>query len=757
MLAQIALLRAYLSAVEENEIVLGAFYGAWFLGVFAGAWAGGARRRRAVRRSSAGWALAALAVHAALLPLLYVSLRTVRAGFGLPALGATPLSALLWIALAHFGLFGFVTGFGFPAFCQWASHASARPERAIATVYGIEAMGSVAAGAVFTFVLAGRIDSLAIALGMAALAAACATAAAMAEKPRRWLAAALGTSVAIGSAAALAPPRLAALERWIGERWWKAYGEGQRLVAERETALQRLALSESHGQFNALASGRFAFSFPDPYNTEPLANLILAQAAAAWSGNERTNRSANRRIALVGAAGIELASPFLRAGAERIDLLDPDPDLPQFLLDYLPEADRQALGDPRVHLARADPRSFLARGGEPYGLVVLLLPEPATASLCRFYSLEFFRMLRSRLARDGVLAMRFSSSVNYFGDEMGGLAGPILAALRQAFGEVAATPGVQAMAFAAANPGVVSTDPNELERRWAALQLPADRFSPLYFQTVFEAGQTAFVQAELARLGRESPPNRDARPASYLAALRLWARVSESGLGRALACAGSLRLWHCFAVAALWSLAWIAYGRATGAGLALDRARAAALTASTGVAGIGFSLLILLAYQSSLGGMARELGGLSAMFMAGLAAGGLALRAVPGRPLRGAAVCEGLLALLALGMAAAVPALLNQGLALHPLWRRSFFYGAMAAAGVLSGAQFALASHLWRSERPDVQRAAGGLEAADHLGAALGAIVFAIPLLPALGFAGAFLAIFALKAAGLPICAWPRR
>ncbi|OPZ01239.1 MAG: spermidine synthase [candidate division BRC1 bacterium ADurb.BinA364] len=145
------------------------------------------------------------------------------------------------------------------------------------------------------------------------------------------------------------------------------------------------------------------------------------------------------------------------------------------------------------------------------------------------------------------------------------------------------------------------------------------------------------------------------------------------------------------------------------------------------------------------------------MFMAGLAAGGLALRAVPGRPLRGAAVCEGLLALLALGMAAAVPALLNQGLALHPLWRRSFFYGAMAAAGVLSGAQFALASHLWRSERPDVQRAAGGLEAADHLGAALGAIVFAIPLLPALGFAGAFLAIFALKAAGLPICAWPRR
>jgi spermidine synthase len=65
-------------------------------------------------------------------------------------------------------------------------------------------------------------------------------------------------------------------------------------------------------------------------------------------------------------------------------------------------ASRRLLADPRVNLITADGRRWLLSRPEPYDLIVVDAVRPNTAYAGNLYSVEFYELVNSRLAEDGV-------------------------------------------------------------------------------------------------------------------------------------------------------------------------------------------------------------------------------------------------------------------------------------------------------------------------------------------------------------------
>jgi predicted membrane-bound spermidine synthase len=164
--------------------------------------------------------------------------------------------------------------------------------------------------------------------------------------------------------------------------------------------------------------------------------------------------------------------------------------------------------------------------------------------------------------------------------------------------------------------------------------------------------------------------------------------------------------------------------------------------ATTGAAGMAVEVAVLIAYENAAGTLYTGIALLTALFMAGVGLGSFAaLRLVPRRPtLTGIAVDAAMLALLLasgplLTHAASAPALIAS-------WS--------LLAGGITGASFpALLGRFAAAAGGDQRPAALAIEAADHLGAAVGALLMGAVWLPVFGVARACLLLAALKAASL--------
>jgi spermidine synthase len=338
-------------------------------------------------------------------------------------------------------------------------------------------------------------------------------------------------------------------------------------------------------------------------------------------------------------------------------------------------------------------------------------------------------------------------------DETAAMAGSIFAAARLALPVVRATPGPDTLLVAGWNPQAATLDPDILAERWRRRGMASSSFGAAILPTLLPPGRVADMEASLLDASAAAVVSRDDRPASFLHALARRQRTTAAGdagwlapLGRAPAAALAV-------LALLPSLLALVWTRARPRSRERRAASAAShAVATAGAAGMGLSLLVLLSFQARVGLLYGALGVLSATFMLGLALGAaLAQRTVEGVetdpvvPLR-----------IALASAVAYAATLSWTLeaaaqASGPgLVAGLLAHGALLlAGGVVTGAVFPVSSAVRLRSGDDAASAAGRLESADHVGAALAALVTSVLFLPRLGFVRTAWLVAALLALGL--------
>ncbi|MGD0088667.1 MAG: hypothetical protein ABSE73_02000 [Planctomycetota bacterium] len=790
LISQMLGAREVLALTGGNEIVLGLVFGAWFL--WSGAGAAVAGWLRLGQRFSVSGLGAVATIGAGWLPLLQVLL--LRACACWLENGDGRLTGI-WQAVAAAGLLlappPLFCGACFAALAAvrvLGAPASRRPvtspqeERettpnaggtpalpegasAVAASFSWDAIGAALAGAVFTFVLAGRSSAIQTGLALATLGCAGASWVWIARR-QHFLA-----------CAACLPLLLTAPAVWTGgvaeelERatlcWRPRFAADQeKFIAERESRYQQLLLTEYRGQYTVYGDGEALATYPDQESTAAEVHFVASQAPQL------------RRVLVAGAAPGSTIRELLRYRPERVDVIEFDAQVLKLLWDKLSLEDRAALNDPAVRLHTGDVARFLfdAPAGD-YDLVWLHPPAPSSIQTNRFYTAEFFGRAARVLSGRGVLTFSTTGAPSYLGPVLWAYLGSIRGALQAAFPVVRELPGSAERFLAASQSGVLPASPEEAVARFAGRAPAVPNFAPEIFFTMWEPEQEAQRALDFdAGTARPPPANTNRQPSAMRAYLAIWDRFAgadraEHGDGAPLPAAAS-RPWPAsilvgLAVLLFVFIAWLLFRRSRASRrLAPQRPRvrcASVLVAGlSGAVAIALELCLLNAYQAACGHVYERLALVSGLYMLGLAAGNRwaasLLKRVP-PPLAGAGRGRAHAAI-----ASQIALLVTSGLSglvfwdvLSPTVVELLVAFLTLAFAVAAGVQLPLLAALAEAsgdvqplpEQPETSacaspcraRSVSAILAADYAGATLGALSTGTFLLPCLG---AFLALAAV-------------
>ena len=718
--SQVLLMRELLVAFYGNEISLGLFLASWLLWTALGSMLFGLMSVWPTRPRDLVAVLQVLIT--VTLPLTIVAVRSSKGLFiTVPGemLGPLPMLLTAMVLLAPFCL---VSGGMFSAGSRIVLHETDRAATsATGVVYLLEAAGAGIGGLIASLMLVSHLTSLQIAflLGMLNLFAAASLT--IYNYTRRWTALIVIAGMFLFIVLPLVEP---ALHSFSIRRLWRGFD----LLTSLNSAYGNLAVVQTETNRTLLENAIPLFTDPDPEAAEETVHFVLLQNPAP------------KNVLLIGGGLNGSALEALKhPSIERLDFVELDPAI--FLIGkrYFPEEMARLHGQPRVRFHATDGRLFLKGALQRYDVIIVNLPEPQTAQLNRFYTVEFFREAAAKLNTDGILSFQLRGAENYVTPTTAAFLSCINRSLREVFPDVTTIPGDTVHFFAAKRVGVLTRSSEQLLRRLHSRGLQTS-YVREYYLPFRMAPDRANELEEQIRPTATTPLNRDFTPTAYYFDVALWSTEFNQGYRGVFSALARIRfVWILGGLIALLTLGVLTAALHRGKTL-----RLAGLTACVG--SMGFTLmtlevLLLLGFQAIYGYVYQQLALLVAAVMVGMALGSwwglrhvITDRATNSRWIRlsgiqmfAAASPLSLFFFLQACSKIGNPATLSVvSYVVFPI--------AALLCGFLGGNQFPLASSLFYGHEEDGILNMGLVYAIDLAGACLGAILISTYCVPVLGF-----------------------
>ena len=347
-------------------------------------------------------------------------------------------------------------------------------------------------------------------------------------------------------------------------------------MARANSPYGKLLVTESDGQFDFIENGVPLTSTRDDQRMEEAVHYAMAQRPEA------------RQVLLVGGGISGTARELLKYNVRRVDYVELDPLILEFGRKYLPES----LAGSRIKIINTDGRLFVKQTGERYEVVIVDVPEPATAQLNRFFTAEFLAEIKRVLSPDGVVSFSFGHYENYVSPELARMLASAGRSLRQSFPNALVIPGGKVFFLGSDGP-LFANIAERIEQQGVKTKL----MNRHYLDAMMTGDRMADLQNALAQ---PAALNQDFNPALYFYHLRHWMSQFKTGFGAlhimllALLCVYLVRL----------------------------RGTAFVLFAS-GFAATTLEIVLLLAFQVLCGSVYHQLGIIVTVFMAGLALGAM--------------------------------------------------------------------------------------------------------------------------------------
>jgi spermidine synthase len=672
MLLQITVLRLLLSVFSGNELDIGITLSFWLIYVGIGSSIG--------KRFSFKHALCISFLLISFLSLpTAAAIKSVRAVLSLAPGEAASLPETAFATGLILLPLCLIIGIQFPLSVSYAGTSNPAGR-----VYGFESLGAFSGGTLFTFLISSRVSAPELCLMLSLISIAAAVY--LSRKPLILLLSIFPLFFYLifqNAAPSLSWP-------------------GAELTRMGESRSGEIAVVTAGNQASIYANGQLVFTYPDAQTDEMISHFPVAM-----------HPSPESILVIGGSPGI--FKELLKYPVGRVDFVELDPKMIDFSLGILNTAeDIRAINDTRVHIIVQDGRRFIKTlKNRAYDLIILNLPRPSTASINRFYTVEFFREARNVLRPDGILAMHLYQSSGYMGRQMQMASGSVLNALRAVFRYVEATSQEYGMLFSSDTQ--IDTAPDVLEKRFIAREIPVQHFHQFIFRDAFSSFGVDYVRQRLSEI---VSLNTDFRPSAYLFNLMLWSEIHG---GRFLTNVLSLKARHMFSglLIVLICLAFFLFAQ---------RTRTVSFSVfTTGFSGMSFVLTAILAYQSLHGYVYEMIGLLSASFMLGIW-GGTAVVGKPQRPLLPLFLLDVIIICISI-------------FSIFFFMDTTVFFLLVSLAGMICGAQFSIASLTLGSAG-----AGGWLYALDLFGSFIGALLSSLIVIPIFGLTAMLLLVSVLKA-----------
>jgi len=732
MAAQIVLMRELMVVFYGNELSLGITLAGWLFWVAMGSWGIGRFLVERIKYKLASFALGELLL-ALFLPLSIFAVRTIPATLRTSPGEIIALFPMVYSSLVILAPACLTLGFLFVLGCRLYSPKSGEAAEQIGYVYVLEAIGATSGGLLASLLLIRLFPSLYIMLviGIFNLLVAFSLAWFLENKRPFFL---LSTSTLILVALVLfASGKVRDLHQASLNLQWRNY----QILTSLNSVYGNIAVTKRGDTYSFFNNGLYNFTVPDEFTSERIAHFALLEHPQP------------RKVLLIGGGVSGILNEILKYPIQKVDYLELDPLIVVLARQYLDFSTEYALDDTRVEVRNIDGRLFVKRATTRYDLIIVNLPEPFTAQINRFYTVEFFQAAERILEEKGILFFGITSSPNYISEEQRNLLVSLNESLKKVFAEVRVIPGDTNYFLGCKSKGILTLDYRKLMERLSQRKVKAKYVREYYLASELSDERIGYLESKLTTLPRVRL-NYDFRPISYYYDMVLWSTHFKHGLARIFKRISPKIIYfaafliYCAILLPLW-LRKSKY----------EVRPVAVLTAvtTTGFAEITFQVLTLVSFQIIYGYVYYKLSMILTTFMIGLIFGGWWATTIIGKGQGNflnfvqAQICiciyPLILPLVFIGFAG------SSG-------RISTYLGSTIVlpflpiiAGFIGGFQFPLANKIYLQSRGGLVRSAGLTYGLDLFGSCMGALLVTVFLLPIIGIPAVSLLVAFLNVASL--------
>lgn len=670
MMAQLVLLRENIRSFHGNELIIGLFLAIWMILTALGSRAGNNYRKTISQKG-----LLRLLILLGALPILIHLLLILEKRFlFLPGYQTGMLEmtlSILLLTVLFTGISGFLFGYV-------SKITGSRKSRSFA--YRLDALGSLTSGLLFSLILVYLLNNLQQ-LTLLFLAT-CLLVLLIYKHPKdrvsRWILPLAGAFLFVIS---LIPGVVNKVE---GLRYRQ-----EQILQIKDTPHGNLTFTARNNQITGYMDGNPVLSAAD---------LTRAEEAVHFPALQHSHPQA---FLLMGGGLTGHISEAVKYQPDRIDYCEADPWIYRLGRSYFPETSSESL-----NFIPKDGRSWLMKSGETqYDVVISTAGDPLTLGWNRYFTLEFYNLVKRHLHPEGVFCMKLSTGGNYVNNEGSTLLGINYHTLKQVFTHVILVPGTSTYFMASEYP--LSLDfPVLLEKH---------QISTTYVHSDYlDAMQLLFDSDQLSERiqNTEVLINKDLRPILFFASLTgLQSRMGQHALGISGILASLLFL-----------VLWFLYNPVKSSMFV------------SGFTGAGIQMVLIMVMQSFYGFAYLVAPLMITVFMGGIVLGTLSFHSIwkeASNPR-----LTGLMGFMAL-ISTAGFLLLKAESPFHSELPGQLILGFLnLIAGIQVGALYAMSVNL---NGDSGRNNAGILYSADLAGAALGTILPVVFLLPLIGVRNTFI------------------
>jgi spermidine synthase len=458
---------------------------------------------------------------------------------------------------------------------------------------------------------------------------------------------------------------------------------GQELLLYRDTPYGNLVITKAGNQKNFYENGSLLFVTGDPVSNEDATHYTMIQHPHP------------RNVLLIGGGISGTTEEILKYGVEKVDYVELNPAIIDIGRNYT-----SALNDPRIHTIDEDGRRFVRKTKVRYDVVLINVPDPATAQINRYYTVEFLRQLKEKMTPNAVVGLSLLESVDYLNSEARQVSSVVYNTLMSQFKHVLIIPGLRNHYLA--SDGELTTD--------VAQSIANRNISTISVNKYYVDDQLLRQRSDgiLRSIDRNTILNSDFTPVAYFRQLQYW--LSYFGL-------------EPWIPAALVGILFL---------MIVGRLNVVSLGMFTGgFAASSIEVILLISFQIIYGYVYQATGLIITVFMAGLAAGSYVghkkIKSVNYARFAGIQIALVLYSLFLPFILYLLKESADSDAVVYGIY---FLLTALVAA--LIGIEFSFAARLLKAR---ISAAASTLYSVDLIGSAIGALVISIYILPLLGIA----------------------
>lgn len=740
IVAQTILLRELLVLFSGNEYSIGIIISAWVISESIGAYTGG-KFNKTFNPEILTYSVLLFSI---IFPICIYLTRIFKSLLDIPPGVGVGMVSILYSSFIILFPIGLLHGFFFTIACSVHNQMTDKGKISAGRIYFYETLGTIAGGTVVSIFFVPFFNSFFIAMIIAVMGAiSCiifvksADVFQLGRKNRLLLLSSSILSIMVCIMMIFNVDNKIHMAS-INIQWAK-----QNVVSYKNSIYQNIVVVKNEDQYTFFTDGI-------PFVTTPVPDIAFVEEFAHFP--ILAHPQPKDILVIGGGTGGIINEISKHRTVKKIDYIEIDPDFLKTIKRFPTSLTEIELNNPIVKLHYKDGRRFLRKTEDKYDVILIGLPPPSTLQMNRFYTLEFYNLIKNALNTDGILALTTPGSYSYYGNTLKELNASIIETVKSAFLYVFILPGEYNIIFASQSKRITGLSPTLLNNALAERQIETKLITLPHLNDRFENNRFMWFASSLE--GTKVQINRDFSPMGLFYSISYQNMLFSPSLKSVFEFVKQINTTSLFVFIIsifLFFLLLCRKHRHIGIPYAIT---------TTGLSAMVFELILIFSFQVFCGYVYYEIGILITVFMAGMAAGSLIVTYRHNlsfqQSLSGMKALD--TAMIIFPLFFALISLFQGYLYSIPTSSiRFIFYTLLIISGFLAGMQFPLSNIIYlelvgleyRDKNKAIGNTAGILYGLDLIGACLGGIIGGLIVLPVLGTSNTCLFLSALKGTSL--------